>query len=115
LQQNSKIAREAREKADAATESLFANNEQARAMWEGKLKDIQAQADRHEQQVKEKDKVIADMRQQMQSLSVKNETTIREKDSHLREAREKIEQLQLDTFANDNASRTFEQKSKEFL
>jgi hypothetical protein len=44
----------------------------------------------------------------MQSLSVKNETTIREKDSQLREAREKIEQLQLDTFANDNASRTFE-------
>jgi hypothetical protein len=26
-----------------------------------------------------------------------------------------VEQLQLDTFANDNASKAFEQKQKEFL
>jgi len=47
-QEKARIIKEAREKNDEMTESLFSNNEQARQLWEGKLKDMQAKADKLE-------------------------------------------------------------------
>jgi hypothetical protein len=35
------LVKEARDKSDAMTESLLANNQQARQLWEEKLKDLQ--------------------------------------------------------------------------
>jgi hypothetical protein len=37
------LVKEARDKSDAMTESLLANNQQARQLWEEKLKDLQRQ------------------------------------------------------------------------
>lgn len=50
----------------------------------------------------------------MQQLTLKNEATVQEQKAQLREAKERIEELELQVFANDNASKTFDQKSREF-
>ena len=44
----------------------------------------------------------------MQQLTLKNEATIQEQKLQLREAKDKIDDLQLHTFANDNANKAFE-------
>jgi hypothetical protein len=46
------------------TEQLLANNEQARHLWEEKLKDLQRQNAKLEDALKEKDRQIVEMKSQ---------------------------------------------------
>lgn len=55
------MIREAREKSDAITESLFATNEQSRQFLEEKLKDLQRQNIKLEQAFRDKDRQISDL------------------------------------------------------
>ena len=54
------------------TESLFATNEQARQLLEEKLKDLQRQNIKLEQSFKEKDRLIAELREQASGLEQAN-------------------------------------------
>jgi hypothetical protein len=62
------LVKDARDKSDAMTESLLANNQQARQLWEDKLKDLQRQNVKLEQTFKEKDRQIADLTTQAETL-----------------------------------------------
>ena len=95
------------------TQSLFANNEQAKQLWEGKITEMQKEIDRLEGVIKDKESTLGQARTQMQQATQKYESTIREKDSQLREAREKTEQQQIDKFAHENATKASQQKAKE--
>jgi hypothetical protein len=56
------MAKEARMQSEQMTESLFSNNEQARLLWEAKVKQMQADVDRLEELAKDKDRQAAEAR-----------------------------------------------------
>lgn len=72
---------------------MLANNEQARQLWEEKLKDLQKQNDKLDGALKEKDRQLVELKSQIQLTAQKHETTIIEKESQIKEALQRIGQL----------------------